>query len=147
MLDENIKETISKIVQDCLNDMQIKKNKNRLKTIYKLEQYKRSKEKYQTLQNQILGVHSIDYNYVKSSVHKTLVDKIHKKDIAYTEMLRSYQETLHLITHFVPFPEYLILMELYIENKPIDEIRKKYKLKRKDFDEWINNAIDHITIN
>ncbi len=146
MTDKETKDLIANIVKNYFQEIQLKKEKSRIKTILKLEQYKRAKEKYETLENQILGVHSIDYTYVKSTVHKTLVELIYKKDNAYKDMINSYNETYYLITHFVPFPEHLILIELYIENKSINEVRKKYICTTKEFNEMLNNALDYIII-
>lgn len=146
MTDKETNDLIANIVKNYFQETQLKKEKSRIKTILKLEQYKRAKEKYETLENQILGVHSIDYNHVKSTVHKTLVDLIHKKDKAYKEMVNSYRETFYLISHFVPFPEHFLLMDLYIDNKSINEVRKKYTCTTKEFNEMLNNALDYIII-
>lgn len=146
MTDRETKDLIETIVKKHLKEIETNKQKTRIKTTIKLEKYKKAKEKYQTLENQLIGVHSIDYNYVKSTVHNTLIDLIHKKDKAYKEMVNSYRETFYLISHFVPFPEHFLLMDLYIENKSINEVRKKYMCTTKEFNEILNNALDYIII-
>lgn len=146
MTDKESKYLIETIVKKHLKEIETNKQNTRIKTIIKLERYKKAKEKYQTLENQLIGVHSIDYNYVKSTVHNTLIDLIYKKDKAYKEMLSSYRETFYLINRFVPFPEHFLLMDLYIENKSIYEVRKKYMCTAKEFNEMFNNAIDYIII-
>lgn len=56
-----------------------------------LSQYQRALREYKTLKSNLESTHSIDYNHVKSTVHKTLGAKIQEVDEAHE---RSHERSI-----------------------------------------------------
>ena len=52
-----------------------------------LNQYQRALKEYKILKSNLESTHSIDYNHVKSTVHKTLGAKIQELDEAHTRVI------------------------------------------------------------
>lgn len=62
-----------------------------------LNQYQKALREYKTLKSNLESTHSIDYNHVKSTVHKTLGAKIQEVDEAHAKAIEWYLEIDHLI--------------------------------------------------
>lgn len=62
-----------------------------------LNQYQRALKEYKILKSNLESTHSIDYNHVKSTVHKTLGAKIQEVDEAHTRVIEWYLKIDKLI--------------------------------------------------
>ena len=62
-----------------------------------LNQYQKALREYKTLKSNLESTHSIDYNHVKSTVHKTLGAKIQEVDEAHKKAIEWYLKINELI--------------------------------------------------
>ena len=112
-----------------------------------LSRYKREKEKYIAYENQTNGVHSIDLNYVKSTVHPTLIDKIYRRDEAYAKMINSYIEINAIIARYIPCPNDVIMYDIFINGLSNEKITNKWHLQKGELNKILNYNLDLIKIN
>lgn len=80
-----------------------------------LSRFIRARRKYEVLNQQLKSVESIDINKIKSTVHKSMAERIHDKDKAYEKMMMTYIEIDSIIGDNA-FLSYLFLLDYSIED-------------------------------
>ena len=89
--------------------------KSRKDKIKYLSRFIRARRKYEVLNQQLKSVESIDINKIKSTVHKSMAERIHDKDKAYEKMMMTYIEIDSIIGDNA-FLSYLFLLDYSIED-------------------------------
>lgn len=113
---------------------------NRQEKIAYLSRFEKAFEHYEYLRNEVEGLKSVDYNHVRSSVHRTLTDKIHEKDLAYNSMMKTRKEIEDICVDNIFLDFRFVLMKSYQEIADIlgcssSTVRKK-----------INKSLDELEI-
>lgn len=88
---------------------------NRQEKIAYLSRFERAFEQFEYLRNEVEGLKSVDLNHVKSSVHKTLTEKIHEKDLAYDNMMKIREEIENICGDDIYLDFHFVLMKSYQE--------------------------------
>ncbi len=114
--------------------------KSRKEKIKYLSRFIRARRKYEVLNQQLKSVESIDINKIKSTVHKSMAERIHDKDKAYEKMMMTYIEIDSLIGDNA-FLSYLFLLDYSIE-----DIAKTLNMTKNNVRKQLYNAIDKLEI-
>jgi DNA-directed RNA polymerase specialized sigma24 family protein len=64
---------------------------------YYLRRYERANNKVERLESALINLHSVKYDNIKTTQHKSLEQKIHERDMALAERIDLYLETCELI--------------------------------------------------
>lgn len=113
---------------------------NNKEKINYLSQYMRTKRKYERIDQQLKGVQSIDLNKVKSTVHKSLAERIHERDQVYQEMMMYYVDIDNLVG------DDIVLGYLFILCYPLEDIAKKLNTSKNKIRERLYKSLDQLEI-
>lgn len=106
-----------------------------------LKKYERAKERYIMLNEKLKGLKSLDYTVTKSSVHKSLGERIEECDNALNEMLEKMDEIEELLT-----PYDIVLTYKYVLLKTNDEIADIMHYSTTQIKRRCNQALDKLVI-
>lgn len=112
---------------------------NREKIMY-LSRFMRLKRKYERVDQQIKGLKSTDFNQVKTTVHKTLAERIHEKDQLYKEMIKAYHEVDSLVG------DDIILGYLFICCYPVENIAKQLHMSKNKVKQQLYERLDKLDV-
>ncbi len=144
-----IKNTIDKCIDEMIDPKEENcfklKEHSRIDKFNYLNKYLKSKEKYEFLNNSIQGVHSIDFNYVKSSVHKSLINRIYERDIAFWDMVENYIELDKTLSK-CPIKHKGILYDVFVNGYSFNEIENRHRIKKSEIKKMIDYCIDNLHI-
>ena len=105
-----------------------------------LSQYIKAKRRYDRLDTQLKSAGTFAYDEVKSTIHKSLAERIHDRDIAHKDMMKAYIEVDSLIG------DDIILGYLFILCYPIDDIAKTLKMTKKDVRKQFFKSLRNVNI-
>ena len=118
-------------------------NITKIKKIKYLSKYLKAKEKYLLLDNQSEGVHSVDLNYVKSTTHKSLAEKIYKRDLAFDKMINAYIEISNIILT-LPFWYQPLMHNAFIKGYSLKELAQKSNSTESEIKDGLNYCINFL---
>lgn len=105
-----------------------------------LSQYIKAKRRYDRLDTQLKSAGTVAYDEVKSTVHKSLAERIHDRDIAHEDMMKAYIEVDSLIG------DDIVLGYLFLLCYPIEDIAKTLQISQKKVRKEIYSALDKLDI-
>lgn len=122
---------------------------NREDKIYYLEKYKRAKERYQELSDNLYSLHGIKYGIIKTAVHKTLAEKIGEVDKAFYDKLDAF-DVVKAIIDESPYKNIFgydsILYAKFISLENDKDIANDHDLSLNELKKEINKRIDSLDI-
>lgn len=105
-----------------------------------LSQYIKARRRFECLDTRLKSASSVGYDQVKSSVHKSLVERIHDRDKAYEDMIIAYIEIDSLIG------DDIIMGYLFLLCYPIEDIAKTLNMSKNNVKKQLYNALDRLEI-
>ena len=113
---------------------------NRKEKIVFLESYGKAKNKFEYLNSKLHGTASINYDQVRSTSNKSLVDRLQERDEAYESMLLAWLELDKVIK------EYPLLCYKYQFLEADYKKCELYNINMKRYKEVLNQQIDQLDI-
>jgi hypothetical protein len=104
-----------------------------------LQKYQRAKNHHEYLVNTLYNTHSVNYG-VKSTVHKSLAERIQEIDIAYEEKLRTYIEIDRIIGGNI------VLYYYFLSSYSLYEIAEVLNMDIKAVNKIFNRSIARLDI-
>lgn len=122
---------------------------NREDKIYYLEKYKRAKERYQELNEKLHDLQSVKYGHIKTTVHKTLAEKISEVDKAFYDKLDAFDVVKTIIDkssykNIFGYDSMLYAKFISLENDK--DIANDHDLSLNELKKEINKRIDSLDI-